>query len=122
MSDFSWLANDRMQMALAGIFGGLVRWITLRVGWIDGISAIVVGGICAVYVGPLCFQLIDPVMGNLIVDPAARVGLSGFLIGVGGISVSGFLIDVWKARRALTSNVSKKQSTLDSPDSQRSES
>jgi hypothetical protein len=103
MNDFfTWLAGEKGQLALAGALGGLVRWLTLRERWQDGMISLVVGAICALYLGPLAIPAIEPIVGKIVVDPASRGTLSGFILGIGGIAVTGFVLDVWKARRRQT--------------------
>jgi hypothetical protein len=95
------LFGDDLQVVLAGGLGGVVRWLTLKSGWMDGLSSVIIGSICAKYLGPLCFRLLDPVLGKIIMETDSRVMLSGFLIGVGGIGVSGFIVDVWRLRSTM---------------------
>lgn len=103
---FAWMLTEKaqagIQAAVSGAMGGVVRWLSLREDWRSGLISVTVGAICSVYLGPVALPLIEPVLGKLVVDPASRAGLSGFLIGLGGIAVSGFLIDVWQARKLLS--------------------
>lgn len=96
---FEWLVSPDGQTALAGALGGLVRWITLRDDWTDGVAALVVGAICAMYLGPLIEPLLAPTIGQIAPGRDAT-GFSAFVVGLGGISLSGFLIDLIRARRA----------------------
>jgi hypothetical protein len=96
----SYLIGDKGQLTAAGIAGGIVRWLTLRESTRDGFISVVVGALCSLYLGPIGLPLLEPVIGKLTVDPHAAVGLSGFLIGVGGIAVSGFVLDLWAMRRS----------------------
>lgn len=96
---WAWLVGEKGQLAVAGALGGVVRWLSLREDWKDGLISIAVGAICAVYVSPLAIPLFDSVLGKIVVDAASRHSFSGFVIGVGGIAVSGLVLDVWKARR-----------------------
>jgi hypothetical protein len=100
---WAWLLADKGQLAVAGALGGVVRWLSLREDWRDGLVSITVGAICAVYLSPLAIPLFDSVLGKIVVDAAARHSFSGFLIGIGGIAVSGLVLDVWKARRRQVS-------------------
>jgi len=105
MSDggfWQWLISDKGQLALAGALGGVVRWLSLREDWRSGLTSLTVGAICAVYLGPVAIPFIEPIVGKIVVDAASRAGLSGFIIGIGGIAVAGFVIDIWKARRRQT--------------------
>lgn len=95
---WQWLLGEKGQIALAGALGGVVRWLSLREDWKSGIVSITVGAICAVYLAPLAIPSFEPLIGKLVVDHVSRAGFSGFLIGIGGIAVSGFVIDLWRAR------------------------
>ena len=96
---FEWVFSSDGQTALAGALGGLVRWITLRDNWTDGIAALVVGAICALYLGPLIEPLLAPTIGQIAPGQDAT-GFSAFVVGLFGISLSGMLIDLIRARRA----------------------
>ena len=83
----------------AGAAGGIVRWVTLRENWKDGSLSLLVGAICAIYLGPLINPLLEPVLGHI--TPAKDTnGFASFVVGLGGISLSGFLIDVIRASRS----------------------
>lgn len=96
---WEWLTGDAGQAAVAGALGGLVRWFSLRENWRDGVLTTIIGAICAVYLGPLAVPALEPLVGKLIIDPERQAGFSGFMIGLGGVAVAGFVIDVWKALR-----------------------
>lgn len=90
-----WLFGDGGKAALAGSLGGVVRWLSLRETWQDGLISITVGGICAVYLSPLVVLWLVP-------QPAtntAFASLAAFVTGIGGIGVVGFVMDMWKAWR-----------------------
>ncbi len=72
--------------------------MTLRNNWREGAAAIVVGSICANYLGPLVSPIMEPVLGKLNPD-GDPTGLSAFIVGLAGISLSGFVIDMFKARQ-----------------------
>jgi hypothetical protein len=93
-----WLFGEKGQLATAGALGGVVRWLSLREDWQSGLVSITVGAICALYLAPLAIPAIEPIIGKFVIDATARAGFSGFIIGIGGIAVSGFVIDLWKAR------------------------
>ena len=95
---WAWLIGEKGQLAMAGALGGVVRWLSLREDWQSGIISITVGAICALYLAPLTIPAIEPLIGKIVVDATSRAGFSGFIIGIGGIAVSGFVIDLWKAR------------------------
>lgn len=96
-----WFGWDKWQLLIAGALGGVVRWLTLRDHWTDGLISIVVGAICAVYISPLALPALVPTLGNIGVSSDSVGSLSGFLIGIGGITVSGLIMDLWRARRKL---------------------
>lgn len=91
-----WLIGDRGPAIVAGALGGVVRWITLHERTRDGIASIVVGAICASYLTPLVLPALTPVIGSFVGDELNRSGFSGFIIGLAGITVSGFFIDFFR--------------------------
>ena len=98
-SDFlHWVASDDGKAALAGAAGGVVRWLTLRENWREGGMSLLVGAICAIYLGPLVEPLLSPVVGKIAPGDDAA-GFASFVVGLGGISISGFILDVIKRRR-----------------------
>jgi hypothetical protein len=99
--NFSWLFSPAAKLALAGALGGVVRWLTLKQPPLDGLISVIVGAICAVYLGPSIMPILRPVIDLTGVDAESAIGLGGFLIGIGGILVSGFFIDLWQLRRRL---------------------
>ena len=97
MDWFSFFSADAGKTTLAGAAGGLVRWMTLRENWRDGIVSLGIGAICSLYLGPIIFPLLNPVLSD--VAPAGDVGgLAAFIVGLGGISLTGALIDLIRAR------------------------
>jgi hypothetical protein len=105
--DLSFLATASGKLMIAGALGGVVRWLTLREGWRDGLASIIVGGITAVFVGPAAHTILRPIVDLAGVEPDAANSLGGFLIGVGGILVSGFFIDLWRARSRMLKSTQK---------------
>lgn len=78
---------------LAGALGGVVRWITLKETFREGVASVIVGAICSRYLGPLVQPAMTPLLGSFVVEEASRAAFSGFILGLGGITVSGFVID-----------------------------
>lgn len=98
-TDFlSWLATEPGKAAVAGALGGIVRWLTLRPSWKEGGATLIIGSICAVYLGPVALPLIEGSIGK-IVPGGDMAGLSSFLVGIGGISLSGLVLDIFDRRR-----------------------
>lgn len=89
------------QLVLAGAAGGLVRWLTLKQHWVDGLISVSIGAILAIYIGPYAVGLFAQLVPFVGAPPESAIGLGGFLVGVGGIVVSGFIIDLWHLRRKL---------------------
>lgn len=96
----SWIGTAEWQAALAGAAGGLVRTFTLRDNWREGGANLAVGAICAAYLHPLALPLLFPALGKLGLAEPQIVGLSGLLMGIGGMTIVGFILDVIKAKRA----------------------
>lgn len=93
--------NKTAQLIVAGALGGLVRWLTLRDHWTDGLISIIVGAVCSAYVSPLVIPALTPLTGAVDISTESIIGLSGFLVGVGGITVSGMIMDAWRKQRKL---------------------
>jgi hypothetical protein len=99
MDFIKWLHSDPGQAALAGAAGGLVRWLTLRDSWRDGLASLFVGGICAIYLSPLAQPVLQPVFGAI--SPGGDAGsFAAFVVGLGGIALSGMVIDLTRRFRA----------------------
>ena len=99
--NFDFLGGDKAQLLIAGALGGIVRWMTLRDHWTDGLISMVVGALSAMYLSPLAVPTLIPWLGNISVAPENVGPLSGFLLGIGGITVSGFFIDAWRLRKRM---------------------
>lgn len=100
-----WLPDGADKALIAGALGGLVRWITLREHWRDGAISIVVGALCSLYLAPLGEPFIALLLRWLglapVLDlaPDQQAGFAGFVVGVGGIGIVGFILDFIKAKR-----------------------
>lgn len=91
--------GEKAQVIIAGAAGGVVRWLTLRQNWKDGMVAIVVGALCATYLSPLVFPILDPVLKVAIEDFIQRATFAGFFVGVGGVGITGFILDIVSSMR-----------------------
>lgn len=94
-----WLQSDAGAAAMAGAAGGLVRWLTLREHWRDGVVSLIVGSLCALYLGPLVEPMLAPVIGKIASQGDAQ-GFSSFVVGLGGIGIAGFVIETLRKFRA----------------------
>ena len=92
MSDLMW--TDASRAILAGAAGGLVRWITLRDNWREGVPAVIAGALSALYLGPLAVPLLEPWVGPIAPGENAE-GFSSFVVGIAGISLTGLVIDIF---------------------------
>lgn len=101
MTDWQHFFSSNGQLLLAGAAGGVVRWLTLKQRPLDGLISVAVGAILAFYVGPSAVGVLKPVADFTGVGGEAAVGLGGFIVGMGGIVVSGFFIDLWQLRRKM---------------------
>lgn len=97
----NWLFSPIVKLAVAGALGGAVRWATLKQPPLDGLVSVFVGSICAVYIGPAIQPILRPIVDFAGIDAESMQGLGGFLVGIGGILVSGFILDLWQMRRKL---------------------
>ena len=95
----AWVFSDAGRAAIAGAAGGIVRWVTLRDRWSEGLTGLAVGSLCAIYLGPLAEPILKPVIGAIAPDGDVA-GFSSFVIGLGGISISGFILDIIRLRRS----------------------
>jgi hypothetical protein len=95
---FHWFGTDAGRAAIAGALGGIVRWITLRERPREAIGSLVVGSVCAIYLGPLVEPIMEPIIGK-ITPQGDSSGFASFVVGLGGISIASFVIEVFRARQ-----------------------
>lgn len=93
------VSAHKLQLILAGIAGGLVRWLTLKEPWPALLPSVIVGALVSVYLGPTVSATMAPVLAFVMPDGANEASLGGFLAGIAGLTLSGFVIDFWNARR-----------------------
>lgn len=100
MNDFwSWLASIKGDAAVAGAAGGIVRWATLREDWKTGATSLIVGMLCAVYLSDTGAAAIEAALRAFNITKAVDKGAAGFIVGIGGVTISGFVLDVIKVFR-----------------------
>lgn len=94
---FDWLAtlagNHLVIAIVAGVAGGLVRWITGRESWREGLSLIVAGLASAVFLGLWVAQWLPG-------DATLSVAVATYTAGIGGIGFAGIVLDVVKGELA----------------------
>lgn len=94
-----WLTAAKAEVIVAGGLGGLVRWVTLRESWRNGLISIVVGGICALYLSPLARPFLAVLLKGFDLPAEQEAAFSGFIMGIAGIGLVGFLLDavaIWR--------------------------
>lgn len=94
-----WLLGVKAQIILSGALGGVVRWLTLREKIGAGAVSVIVGGICALYLGPVVEPVLDPIISMAKIDADARSSFAGFVIGLTGITITGFVMDFIAERK-----------------------
>lgn len=96
---FEWLASASGQIAISGALGGLVKSITLRERWFEGLGSLIVGCFCALYISPLAIPVIEPVIGSIMSQKGQVSTFAGFVTGIGGMALVGLIFDIIAARR-----------------------
>ncbi len=87
---WAWLKTDPIMIAASGAAGGAVRAVALRERFLQGVASVTVGLICAEYLA----QAAVPYMPEKT-SPTT----TGFLIGIAGIALVGFVLDFVKFYR-----------------------
>ena len=104
--------NDpTVSVVLAGMAGGAVRWHYKKEALWTGIGSVVVGGICAKFLGPVAVALFTGATGASITDQSGTMG--AFLMGLGGIAVLGFILDIFEGRMIKPKDKEQKDDTSD---------
>lgn len=84
---------------LSGLAGGVCRWFAAREKiWPHGLSSVIVGGLTAVFLWPLGEPALAPWTGKLEMDPLTTTMFGGFITGLLGISLIGFVLDFGRKR------------------------
>ena len=87
-------------IAISGFFGGLARWIALKERlWPDGLGTLVTGMTVAVFLWPVGQPFLEPAIGKLEMDPVTAMMFGGFVTGLMGVSMIGWLLDIVRAKR-----------------------
>lgn len=87
-------------VAMSGLAGGIARWIALKErAWPDGLGTIVIGMTASVFLWPLGQPLVEPMLGKLEMEPVTAVMFGGFVTGLMGVSLIGWLLDIARAKK-----------------------
>ena len=81
---FAWLKTDPIIIAISGAAGGAVRAVALRERFWQGAASVTVGLICAEYLAQDAIPYLPQKTSPTSV---------GFLIGIAGIALVGFVLD-----------------------------
>lgn len=92
---FDWLSSTPGQVFLAGLIGGILRWLHTEKTWKGGVASILSGLASAWYLGPTTAVLLADRFG-VEPDNARLVAGVSFVVGVGGISLVAFIISVFR--------------------------
>ncbi len=85
-------------LALAGAFGGFIRWWSAREPLKLGLGSVAVGAIIGTYFGPAFFTLVQPAADFSGMDPQDARLLGAHLCGVIGINLYAIPADIVRAR------------------------
>lgn len=87
-------------VVFSGFFGGIARWIALREKlWPDGLGTVVTGATVALFLWPVAEPIMEPALGTLEMEPTTAVMFGGFVTGLMGVSIIGWILDVIRAKR-----------------------
>lgn len=103
---FNWLATTPGQILIAGLIGGVIRWLTPGAGdWRARLLSLISGAATAWYFAPPASSLVAGWMSRPA-DDVQVVAAIAFFLGVGGISIVALLVDI--SKRLNSSAVSKR--------------
>lgn len=87
---WQWVRSEAGSLALSGAAGGAVRSVRFRESPKQALASIFVGVLCAIYLAPVA---------SVYLPPQVSHSGTGFLIGVAGIAIVGFVQDFVQAWR-----------------------
>ncbi len=94
----SLFAMPWLPLAIAGGFGGVIRWWSAKDSWRAGLVHVLIGAIIGRYFGPAFFTIVQPVADFSGMDPQDARVLGAHLCGVIGINLYAIPIDLFRAR------------------------
>lgn len=87
--------------ALAGLAGGVTRWVRLREKmWPDGLSSAITGLFAASFLWPIGQPIIEGITGRLQLDPITSVLFGAYITGLLGVTVIGAILDLGVGKKA----------------------
>jgi len=92
--------HDQLLNALAGALGGAVKGMAQQLPWKQQVVAIMVGAACSIYMAPLGDSMLSPLLGHVLANDKQVVGLGGFIVGIIGIGLVGFVLSLFKMWQA----------------------
>lgn len=102
----NWLGTTPGQVLVAGLIGGVIRWLTPGAGdWRARLLSLISGAATAWYFAPPASSLVAGWMSRPA-DDVQLVAAIAFFLGVGGISIVALLVDI--SKRLNTAAVSKR--------------
>ena len=90
---FDWLSSTPGQVLLAGLVGGVLRWLTTEKTWRGGLASIASGIATAWYLGPPTAIWFAERFGAQPDNPQVVGGVS-FVVGIGGTSLIALIVSV----------------------------
>ncbi len=87
---------ENVPIIVAGVFGGIMRWVLYRTRLWDGLLNMLVGGTLAYYVTPIAAPAFAPWMANFVTDIPKIEQATAFGIGVIGVAMLGAGIDAFR--------------------------
>lgn len=90
------VASHPFQILLAGLIGGVLRWLTTEKGWRGGLASIFSGLAAAWYLGPPTAALVSDVFAVSPDNPQLVAGVA-FVVGIGGISIIALIVSVFRS-------------------------
>jgi hypothetical protein len=91
-----------VRLGMAGFFGAVLRWATLRSDWRTGMLGLMTAPIAAIYLSPAAEPLMGPLFylpGLANLDPVQRASFIGCVVGIIGLALPGLILDIVAIRR-----------------------
>lgn len=99
MNILDWLAQGKGELLTAGVVGAAVSAAVEWTGVWNTVRKLIVGAGCAVYLAPMGVSLISWVLDGVNVPTTNAAGMSGFLMGIGGIVVVEIILGAFRLKK-----------------------